>query len=207
MPHFKETDPEVVKQFIDDNPFAFITGCDVDNKPVATQIPLFIEEKNGRQILRGHIMKNTDHHKAFVHNPNVLSVFTGPHTYVSATWYTNPHTASTWNYMSVHVKGIIHFLDEEALEDLLRKTSLHFENYQHESPTSFDNLPEEYNQRNMKAIVAFEIEILELDNTFKLSQNQDEKSYENIIGELKSQDEGAKDIAREMEKRRGELFD
>ena len=207
MPYFKENDPEVIKQFIDDNPFAFLTGCDAENKPVATQIPLFIEEKEGRQILRGHIMRNTDHHKAFLHNPNVLAIFTGPHSYVSATWYTDPHTASTWNYMSVHAKGIIQFLDEEALENLLRKTSLHFENYNQQSSTSYDNIPEAHRRPMLKAIVAFQIEITQLNNVFKLSQNRDEKSYGNIMEELKEQDESAKDIAREMEKRKEELFD
>ena len=198
---------EVIKQFIDENPFALLTGCDADNKPVATQIPLFIEEKNGGHILRGHIMRKTDHHNAFVQNPNVLAVFTGPHSYISATWYTNPHTASTWNYMSVHAKGIIHFLDEEALEDLLRKTSLHFENGNPQSPTSYDNIPEAHRRPMLKAIVAFEIEITQLENVFKLSQNRDAKSYENIMEELKKQDENAQVIACEMGKRKLDLFD
>lgn len=206
IPYFKEHGTELIKKFIDDNPFAFLMGCDEENKPVATQIPLFIEEKDGKLILRGHLMKNTDHHKAFVQNHNVLAVFSGPHTYVSATWYTNPHEASTWNYMSVHAKGIIHFLDDEALEEILRKTSLHFENYNHQSPTSFDNIPEKYARSMMKAIVAFEIEITQLDNVFKLSQNRDEKSYENIIDNLEKQDGNAQGIAAEMQKRGKELF-
>ena len=207
LPYFKENDKVLIKKFIDENPFAFLMGCDEENKPVATQIPLFIEEKDGKPILRGHLMKNTDHHKAFVNNPNVLAIFSGPHSYVSATWYTNPHEASTWNYMSVHAKGIIHFLDDKALEDILRKTSLHFENYNHQSPTSFDNIPEKYARSMMKAIVAFEIEITHLDNVFKLSQNRDEKSYENIIDNLEKQDGNAQGIAEEMQKRGKDLFD
>ena len=35
-------------------------------------------------------MRNTDHHKAFIENPKALAVFTGPDTYVSASWYSNP---------------------------------------------------------------------------------------------------------------------
>ena len=123
LPRHKEKDPQVIKEFIARYPFAFLTGCDSENKPVVTQLPVFIEEQDGRKILRGHIMKNTDHHKAFLQNENVLVVFTGHHTYVSATWYSNPHQASTWNYMSVHARGIMRFLDEAALEDVLRKTS------------------------------------------------------------------------------------
>src|SRR4051812_6849949 len=103
LPNHKEHNEQAIKEFTAQYPFAFLTGCDSNNKPVATQVPVFIEEKNGRKILRGHIMRNTDHHKAFVQNSNVLVVFTGKHTYVSATWYSNPNMASTWNYMSVHI--------------------------------------------------------------------------------------------------------
>jgi len=206
LPYFKEQDDEVVKKFIHDHPFAFIAGCDAQNKPVATQIPVFLEHEDGKLLLRGHIMKNTDHHRAFLANSNVLAVFTGAHTYVSATWYSDPHTASTWNYMSVHAKGIIRFLDDDNLAGVLRKTSLHFENYNKESTTVFDNLSEDYTQRLMKAIVAFEIEVLELDNVFKLSQNRDAESYKNIKHRLMRQGGSASVIAEEMEKRTGQLF-
>ncbi|MGB2704261.1 MAG: FMN-binding negative transcriptional regulator, partial [Chitinophagaceae bacterium] len=90
LPHHKENNHEEIIQFMRDYPFVFITGAGSANKPVATQIPVFIDEKNGKYSLTGHIMRNTDHHKAFEQNADVLAVFTGPHTYVSATWYTNP---------------------------------------------------------------------------------------------------------------------
>ena len=206
LPYYKEHNEQVIKEFIAKYPFAFLSGCDSENKPVATQLPVFIEEKDGRKILRGHIMKNTDHHKAFMHNSNVLVVFTGHHTYVSATWYSNPHQASTWNYMSVHAKGMIRFLDDHALIEALRSVSLHFENHNSESSTIFDNLPAEYTQRLMKAIVAFEIEITDMDTVFKLSQDRDEKSYGNIIEKLKEQGESGQVIAAEMEKRTRQIF-
>jgi transcriptional regulator len=206
LPFYKEKNAEIIKQFIDEHPFAFLAGCDAKNRPVATQVPVFIEQEGGKQILRGHIMKNTDHHKAFLNNPNVLVVFTGDHTYVSATWYSDPHIASTWNYMSVHAKGIIRFLDDEALADVLRKTTLHFENYNKQSTTVFDNLSEEFKQKVMPAIVAFEIEVKELDNVFKLSQDRDAKSYENIKRNLSHKGGSANTIANEMEKRTQELF-
>lgn len=207
LPYYKEHDKAVIKKFIDENPFAFLSGCNEQNKPVATQIPVFIEDRNGKLFLSGHIMKNTDHHKAFESNPNVLAVFSGPHTYVSATWYDDPYTASTWNYMSVYANGSINFLDENSLINVLRKTSLHFENYNQQSTTAFDNLPREYTREMIKGIVAFEIEIIDMKNVFKLSQDRDKKSYENIIENLANQNEGAQGIACEMEKRRKELFD
>ncbi len=206
LPYHKERNETVINEFIAKYPFAFLSGSDNENKPVATQVPVFIEERDGRKILRGHIMKNTDHHKAFMHNPNVLVVFTGHHTYVSATWYSNPHLASTWNYMSVHVKGVIRILDDASLIDTLRMTSLHFENYNHQSTTIYDNMPADYTQRMMKAIVAFEIEVKELDTVFKLSQDRDAESYDSIIKHLKQQGESGQVIAEEMEKRKHLVF-
>ncbi len=206
LPYHKEQNEEVIKAFIGQYPFAFLTGCDSENKPIATQVPLFIEELEGRKVLRGHIMKNTDHHKAFLSNENVLAVFTGKHTYVSGTWYSNPNTASTWNYMSVHAKGIIRFMDDQALEDILRMTSLHFEGGNHQSATVFDNLSSSFKKRVMGAIVAFEIEIKEMDTVFKLSQDRDAESYRNIIEKLREQDEDGRVIANEMEKREKDLF-
>jgi transcriptional regulator len=206
LPYFKEKDQKVLMEFIHQHPFAFIAACSKDNEPVATQIPIFIEERDGKLFLSGHMMKNTDHHKALMHNPSVLCVFTGHHTYVSATWYSDPHQASTWNYMSVHAKGKIHFLGFDALVDILRKTSLHFENNNEHSTTAFDNLPEDYKAKLMTAIVAFEVEVESMDNVFKLSQNRDKKSYANIIGELKKGDADAQAVAGEMQKRESELF-
>src|SRR6476620_3809951 len=137
LPYYKEKSDAVVRQFITEHPFAFIAGCDENNKPVATQIPVFIEEREGKLYMTGHMMKGTDHHKAFEKNGAVLCAFTGHHTYVSATWYSNPQQASTWNYMSVHVKGQLRFLDELGLIEVLRKTSLHFENGDESSSTVF----------------------------------------------------------------------
>ena len=89
---------------------------------------------------------------------------------------------------------------------MLQKTSLHFENYNKDSTTVFDNLSEAYTQPLMKAIVAFEIEINGLDHVFKLSQDRDEKSYENIKSKLRQSGESGEAIAGEMEKRTNDLF-
>ncbi|MBS1654875.1 MAG: FMN-binding negative transcriptional regulator, partial [Bacteroidetes bacterium] len=158
LPYFKENDNGVVMEFIRNHPFAFIAGVDGDNKPVATQIPVFIDERDGKLFLSGHIMKGTDHHKAFLQNPDVLTVFTGPHTYVSASWYDDPKQASTWNYMSVHAKGVLSFKEEEALLEILKRTTDHYENNPH-SGSNFHDLSKEYVHKLINAIVVFEIEV------------------------------------------------
>ena len=206
LPYFKEEDQEVVLKFMREHPFVFLAGANEENKPVATQVPVFIDEKDAKLYLTGHIMRNTDHHKAFEQNPNVLAVFTGPHVYVSGTWYSNPQQASTWNYMSVHAKGTIRFGNEEDLIAILKRLTLHYENNNTASTTIFDNLPSEYTGPLMKAIVAFEVEVTSVENVFKLSQNRDEKSFHNIMSKLNEQGSDGKFIAGEMKKIQQQLF-
>lgn len=198
--YYTEKDRTKVLAFMQANPFAMLIGSN-QHIPAATQVPFFIDEVEGELVLTSHIMKNTDHHKAFVNNPEALVVFTGPHTYVSASWYTHAPSASTWNYISVHARGQLRFMDEEGLRNILRRTTDHFENNS-QSKAAYDQLPDDYIRKLLPAIVGVEIKVTALDNVFKLSQNRDAESYDNIIQQLNTQDAGAQAIAREMELRR-----
>jgi transcriptional regulator len=204
--YFKEADKIRLLQFFHDYPFAFLTGSFKSGKQVATQIPIMTIERDGDLYLQGHIMRKTDHHRAFMENPEALLVFTGPSAYVSASWYSNPQMGSTWNYMSVHISGEIKFLSDEGLVDLMKKLTLHFEKGNAASPTYFDNLPEGYLNKMLPAIVGFEIKVTTIENVFKLSQNRDEKSYLNIIKKLESKGGTSAMVAEEMKKRKAELF-
>jgi transcriptional regulator len=168
-------------------------------------VPVLISENQGQLFLRGHIMRQNDHHKAFINNSQALVVFTGPHTYVSASWYENKQQASTWNYMSVHARGEIQFLEDDALLDMLDELTSHFEN-DTSSPSLYKELSKEYILPLTKAIVAFEIRIKSIEHVFKLSQNKDKMTYENIIEKLQGSDEQSQSIAAEMIKRKKQLF-
>lgn len=204
--YFKEKDQQLILEFLDKYPFAFLSGCNLLGSPVATQIPVLFEERNGELFLQGHIMRNTDHHKALVENPNALIVFTGPNTYVSASWYSNSNIGSTWNYMSVHICGQLKFMNSDELIQFMRKFTLKFEKGNKASQTIYDNLPENYLGKMMPAIAGFEMKATKIDNVFKLSQNRDEKSYLNIISKLEEQGGNSAWIAEEMKKRKSELF-
>jgi transcriptional regulator len=204
--YFKEKDKTRILDFLSNHPFAFLTGSTSSGSQVATQIPILIEEREGELYLQGHIMRKTDHHKAFADNPQVLVVFTGPHTYVSASWYSNPQIGSTWNYMSVHVHGTMQFMSDAELVGFMRKLTLKFEGGNERSPTFYDNLPDDFINKMMPAIVGFEIKAEKLENVFKLSQNRDETSYRNIMAQLKQQGGDSALIAGEMKKRMEELF-
>ena len=199
--HFKEKDEKEVLQFMQQNPFVILCGADKSGMPEATHIPVLIEQRGDKLFLIGHIVRKTDHHKTFEANPNVLAIFHGPHTYVSASWYDNPKQASTWNYMTVHAKGKLKFLDETSLLNILEQTTSHFENNDR-SPALFEKLPTDYVASLSKAIIGFEIEVSSLENVFKLSQNRNKESFDNIIAHLNEQNNEAKQIASEMLKRK-----
>jgi transcriptional regulator len=200
FPYFTENDTNTVVTFMKENSFAIITAIG-ETHPVATQVPLFIDiNEDGKILLSGHIMRKTDHHKAFEKNENVLVLFTGPHSYVSASWYTAPQTASTWNYMTVHVKGKISLLDETATYEAIKNITEKYEGK--ETAAAFHKMDEDYIAAMLKAIIAFSIEVESMENVFKLSQNRDEQSKKNIIEALqKRPDENSKMIAAEMIKR------
>lgn len=204
--YFKERDKQTILDFIEQNPFAFMTGSYISGEQVATQIPVLFEERDGELFLQGHIMRNTDHHKAFLENPKALLVFTGPSTYVSASWYSYPQIGSTWNYMSVHICGKIKFMSDEELIQFMRKLTLKFEKGNTQSLTIYDNLPDQFLNKMMPAIAGFEIKAEKIENVFKLSQNRDEKSYLNIISKLEELGGNSTLVALEMKKRKNGLF-
>src|SRR6202171_4840084 len=95
-PHYKEHDREKILGFMREHPFITLIGCDLKGRIALTQIPVLVEEKEDKLFITGHIASKSDHHKAFLENPDVLALFTGEHTYVSGTWYSgNPRQAST----------------------------------------------------------------------------------------------------------------
>lgn len=206
LPYFKEDSFDEVYSFMCQHPFVFISGLDVNNKPVATQIPVLIKKGEDKILLQGHMMRKQNHHIAFEKNNQVLAAFIGPQAYVSATCYTNQQTASTWNYMTVHAHGEIIFKDEMFLRKFLDELTYQFEN-NNESVSLYKNLPDDYITPMLNAIVGFEIEVKKLEYVFKLSQNKDEISYNKIISFLSSsKDSDAHKLATEMQKRKNKLF-
>jgi transcriptional regulator len=200
-PYSTTNNEREVIEFMCQQPFVVITGVDKHHHPVATHVPVIVEERDGKLFLLAHIKKQTDHYKAFMLNPDVLVIFSGAHSYISASWYKDQQQVSTWNYQAVHAKGKLRFLDDDALLDILQRLTRHFEN-DPASPALVENLPVEYVSHLSKAIVAFEVEVSEVGHVFKLSQNRDEESYRNIINHLNDGDCMAKLLASVMEENR-----
>lgn len=206
FPYFKDSDETSVLELVKTYPFATLTGCFKNGDPVATQIPMLPIEKPDGWYIQGHIMRHTDHHRALQENPKALALFTGPNAYVSATWYNPPQIASTWNYMSVHIKGEVQFMVTEDLIDMMKRFTLYFEHMDETSLAIYDNLPASFLNKMLPAIVGIEIKIEKPDHVFKLSQNRDQESYQRIIRELKLRGGQSSLVAEEMLKRENTLF-
>ncbi|MBT9483656.1 FMN-binding negative transcriptional regulator [Sediminibacterium sp.] len=181
--HFSTAEQADILAFMESNSFATICGIGVDGFPVATHVPVMIDLRGNHFFLQAHIMRKQAHTIAFENNKNVLAVFHGPHSYVSAQHYEPQNTASTWNYSAVHATGIIHFLGDDALYIMLKSLTAKYEK-DAASPSQFKHMTEEYIQSNMKAIVAFEIEVTQLQHVFKWSQNKPINIQKNIIQTL-----------------------
>jgi len=196
---FQSNTEAAVIEFIKAHPFIHICGVDEQQMPVVAQVPIIVVEKNNQLFFKGHFMRKQNHTIAFEQNPNVLAVFTSPSAYISASWYTTKNVASTWNYQSVHCKGIIRFTNDDELHTILTQLTHQFEQNE-QSEAAVKNMTPEYIAANMKAIVGFEMEVTQIDHVFKLSQNKTEIDRKNIIEALKKGNASEQYIANEMEK-------
>ncbi|MDI9364406.1 MAG: FMN-binding negative transcriptional regulator [Flavobacterium sp.] len=193
--HFKAENEQEVIAFMKAHPFITLCGVDENNMPVATHLPVLLEERDGGVFLLAHAMRKQDHTIAFTQNPNVLVIFSGEHAYISASWYSNKQVASTWNYKAVHAKGVVKFLDDKGLYDVLVKLTNHFEGTT-ESPAAVKHMDEKYVADNMKAIVAFEIKLTNIQHVFKLSQNRQEADKARIVDALTSSGLNANELVK-----------
>jgi transcriptional regulator len=205
IPHFTETEQENVIAFIKEHPFVTLIGNDgVDS--VASQVPVLITEEDGKLVLRGHMMRKTDHQLAFEKNQQVLVLFTGAHCYVSASWYSERGIGGSWNYITVHARGSIEMYGDEDTLAILTTLTHRFEDGG-KKPELVENMTDAYINAHIKAITGFKIVIDSMDPIFKLSQNRDDPSYQTIVKELRATgDQDAGIIAEEMVKRRPGLF-
>lgn len=195
---YKNDNLEEIKDFIQKNSFGILIN-QTEGKLFATHIPLELDKnENGKDILVGHISKENPQWKGFESSDKVLAIFSGPHSYISSSWY-DFEGVPTWNYIAVHIYGTVKIIEGEALLSSLKKLVDKYE-VNSENPVRIENLSKK-TMMMTRGIVAFEIEIDEIQAKHKLSQNRDQKNYENIIVELeKTGNQDAKSIAEEMKK-------
>lgn len=181
--HFSDAAHADILAFMQSNSFATICGIGIDGFPIATHVPVMISFRENKMFLQAHIMRKQAHTIAFENNKKVLAIFNGPHAYISAQHYEPQNTASTWNYSVVHATGLIHFLGDAELYTMLQNLTAKYEQNA-DSPSLMHHMSEDYILSNMKAIIAFEIEVTQLQHVFKWSQNKPSHIQDNIIQHL-----------------------
>jgi len=196
---YREEDREKILEFLRQNEFATLVTYDGE-KPTASHLLMEVVEDGEQLFVNGHMSRANPLWKAFETNPEVLVIFQGPHTYISPTWY-NHVNVPTWNYQAVHVYGNPRIVtDHDEMYILLKKL---IERHEAESQYKLETLPQDFVEKEMKGIVAFQIEVTRIEANYKLSQNRDDEDYHNIVSRLdEREDEVSHGVAEAMKQQR-----
>jgi transcriptional regulator len=194
---FAQTDTPRLHEFMRRNSFAVLTTNDGPGL-VASHLPLLLEADVGPHgRLFGHMARANPQWRKV--EGEALAVFSGPHAYVSPTWYEEAGTVPTWNYVAVHAYGTLRVVEErDALMDILRRSVAAYEGPRPE-PWPFDESAPHVGKM-LGAIVGFRIEITRLEGKWKLGQNHPEERRRKVARALAARpDEDSRAIAALME--------
>lgn len=192
---YRNEDRPKIIEFITQNNFGIMVSCNLQQKIIATHIPFLFEERDEKLIAVSHMSKANEQWKNLESQSEILIIFQGPHTYISSSWY-NHVNVPTWYYIAVHLYGKVKlFTQEEAYHHLSKLVDFHESG--EKNPISVDGMGRNYVDREMKGMIAFEIEVSEIQAVEKLSQNRDEENL-NLINEklLERNDDSSKAIAK-----------
>jgi transcriptional regulator len=184
--YYQNHDAAEVKDFIRQNSFGILVS-QAAGKLWGTHIPM--ELTAGDSKLQGHISKGNPQWKNFNDAGEVMAIFTGPHGYISSSWYDHENVP-TWNYIAAHVYGTIRIIEGDELLHALKEIVNKYEKNS-ERPVSVEKMSPSYIEKAIHGIVGFEITITDIQATYKLSQNRDSKNHEAIISQLEKRNDGS----------------
>lgn len=196
---YREDDRTRIVEFLKQNDFATVVAYD-GQKPVASHPMVDVIEADGSLYIDGHMARGNSLWKLFQISPEVLVIFQGPHTYISASWY-NHVNVPTWNYQSVHVYGKPHVVtDHDQVYALLKRL---MDRHETGADYNMDTLPPDFVKKEMRGVMAFRIEATHLEASYKLSQNRNDADYGTIISNLEARtDEMSHGVAEAMKRQR-----
>ena len=185
-----ETDRDKIDPVIKENPFATLVYQD-QNKVQSFHLPLLLKENR----LVGHMALANSAWKA-LDGSSVLSIFHGPHCYISPVWYGSPRNVPTWNYISIQVRGEVQIRNDESfLHEVLSELSRKYD------PTFNIETNIHEHLDLLKGIVGIEITITDVVAKFKLAQSKPMHERLNVIHKLEKSSKSADlDVAKAMRK-------
>ena len=180
--HFREDDIAILHDTMRHNSFATLVTAP-DGVPFATHLPVMLQaEPKPFGTLRGHVARANPQWQHFAEDREVLMVFSGPHGYISPTWYDTHPSVPTWNYAVVHAYGIPRLLPDAQLQSLLVEMTEVYEAGR-STPWKPEFSPD-YWTAMLRAIVGFELTITRLEGKRKLSQNRSEDDRSQVMEAL-----------------------
>nr|WP_316638891.1 FMN-binding negative transcriptional regulator [uncultured Roseateles sp.] len=167
---FAISDLKLAHQLIAENPLALLIGPDAEQKSFVTHVPLTVIKEEEGWLLEGHMARANPHWAWLSQQSEALAVFGGPSGYVSPRHYDDLKQVPTWNYLAVHAYGSLSLIDDPLGKDRLLKRLI----AQHEPgyAQQWMELPEDFQQRMLGAIVGFRLHVTRWEAKFKLSQNR-----------------------------------
>jgi transcriptional regulator len=197
-PAFRVEDAGKLSAFIQRYSFATLITCD-GATPFASHLPIIFRPEAGSQgMLLSHMARANPQWRHFGPGKEALVVFHGPHSYISPSWYQTEPAVPTWNYAAVHAYGVpAVFSEHERVVSLLREMVSTFESgFERPWP---GNIPEEYRDKLIHGIVAFEIPLSRLEGKFKLGQNRSLADNQSVFDALsQSDDQDSRALAQLM---------
>jgi transcriptional regulator len=199
--HFDASDRAWCHARIETDPFGMLVSTDETGTPFVTHLPFLLDaDREPLGTLLGHVARANPQWRHFATGRPVLAIFSGPHAYVSPSWYEAHPSVPTWNYVTVHAYGVPVVIEgAEAVTALLtRLVATHEEGRR--DPWRLESLPPDYLAGMLRGIVAFEIPIARLEGKAKLSQNRSATDRARVRSALgASDDEVARGVASLME--------
>lgn len=189
-------EPRLV-DFIERNGFGvlFTHG---NGKPHATHLPFLIERDDDGQLwLVSHMSRANPQWRAI--DGDALTVFSGPHAYVTPAWYGEEGFVPTWDYIAVHVYGELVLADDpDELRGIMERTIRFFEAGRAEPWDG--KVPETVYGRLIRGVVGFKMKVAKMEGQWKLHQDHSEERRRNVIRHLRqTEDRDAVRIADAIE--------
>ena len=177
-PKFNQiTDRAILIETMQRYSFAILFGPGADSAPAATHLPLIVKDEGEHGLIEGHFAKANPHWRTLAER-EVLTVFPGPHTYVSPSNYSEELSVPTWNYIAVHAYGKLQLIEDEAGKELL-VTGL-IAKHEPRYLDQWNGLSHGYRHTMLGNITGFRIMIERVEGKFKLSQNRKPEERDNV---------------------------
>jgi transcriptional regulator len=195
---FAETDPNRLHDFIEQNSFGLLVS-QVDGLPFATHLPFLLDRTAGKHgTLVCHVARANPQWRQ-AGGQTALAIFSGPHAYVSPTWYEAEQVVPTWNYAAVHAYGRVQIIEAEAALLKIVQEMVRVYEQSMPRPWSFD-ASSTFVERLLGQIVGFRIEVERIEGKFKLNQNHPVERRQKVVRALQQRgDENALAVVTMMQ--------